>query len=220
MIMLVPSDKLKEGISQALSEQNNPKRNFKQSVELIVTFKEVDMKKGELKLREIVALPKTPSKSKNVVVVPSFEQTESAKKAEPNVLLAKEDLQKLLGQKRAIKKLAINNDWFLIAQDSMALAGRILGPALGPRGKFPTPLPTSSEITEYILRFKRSTLVKTKDQPQTQTFIGSEDQKPEDLAENASAVLSAIENKIKGPSVIKAIYIKTDMGKPVEIKLK
>lgn len=218
--MLVPSDKLKEGISQALSEQNNPKRNFKQSVELIVTFKEVDMKKGELKLREIVALPKTPSKPKNVVVVPSFEQTESAKKAEPNVLLAKEDLQKLLGQKRAIKKLAINNDWFLIAQDSMALAGRILGPALGPRGKFPTPLPTSSEITEYILRFKRSTLVKTKDQPQTQTFIGSEDQKPEDLAENASAVLSAIENKIKGPSVIKAIYIKTDMGKPVEIKLK
>lgn len=220
MIMIVSNDKLKEGITLALSEQNNPKRNFKQSVELIVTFKEVDMKKGELKLREIVALPKTPSKPKNVVVVPSFEQTESAKKAEPNVLLAKEDLQKLLGQKRAIKKLAINNDWFLIAQDSMALAGRILGPALGPRGKFPTPLPTSSEITEYILRFKRSTLVKTKDQPQTQTFIGSEDQKPEDLAENASAVLSAIENKIKGPSVIKAIYIKTDMGKPVEIKLK
>ncbi|AWR94914.1 50S ribosomal protein L1 [Acidianus brierleyi] len=218
--MIVSNDKLKEGITLALSEQNNPKRNFKQSVELIVTFKEVDMKKGELKLREIVALPKTPSKPKNVVVVPSFEQTESAKKAEPNVLLAKEDLQKLLGQKRAIKKLAINNDWFLIAQDSMALAGRILGPALGPRGKFPTPLPTSSEITEYILRFKRSTLVKTKDQPQTQTFIGSEDQKPEDLAENASAVLSAIENKIKGPSVIKAIYIKTDMGKPVEIKLK
>jgi large subunit ribosomal protein L1 len=218
--MLVPNDKLEEGITQALSEQNNPKRNFKQSVELIVTFKEVDMKKGELKLREIVALPKTPSKPKNVVVVPSFEQIESAKKAEPNVLLPKEDLQKLLGQKRAIKKLAINNDWFLIAQDSMALSGRILGPALGPRGKFPTPLPTSSEITEYVLRFKRSTLVKTKDQPQTQTFIGTEDQKPEDLAENASAVLSAIENKIKGPSVIKAIYIKTDMGKPVEIKLK
>ncbi len=218
--MLVPSDKLKEGISQALSEQNNPKRNFKQSVELIVTFKEVDMKKGELKLREIVALPKAPSKPKNVVVVPSFEQTESAKKAEPNVLIAKEDLQKLLGQKRAVKKLAIKNDWFLIAQDSMALAGRILGPALGPRGKFPTPLPTSSEVTDYILRFKASTLVRTKDQPQTQTFIGSEDQKPEDLAENASAVLTAIENKIKRPSVIKAIYIKTDMGKPIEIKLK
>ncbi len=218
--MLVPKEKIVEVVSEALSEQNNPKRNFKQSVELIVTFKDVDIKKGELKLREVVVLPNPPSKPKNVLVVPSFEQTESAKKAEPNVILTKEELQKLAGQKRAVKKLASRNDWFLISQESMALAGRVLGPALGPRGKFPIPLPNSSEVTEYVLRFKRSTIVRTKDQPQTQVFIGTEDQKPEALAENAVAVLNAIEGKIKGPSNVRAIYIKTTMGKPVEIKLK
>ncbi|BDC19807.1 50S ribosomal protein L1 [Acidianus sp. HS-5] len=218
--MIVPKDNLIEGLKEAVSEKNNPKRKFSQSVNLIVTFKDVDMKRGDVKLREIVVLPKVPSKSKKVLVVPSFEQLESAKRAEPNVVLTKEELQKLMGQKRIIKKYAKQNDWFLISPDTMALAGRILGPALGPRGKFPTPLPSGADVAEYVTRFKRTTIVKTKDQPHAQVFIGTEDQKPEDLAENANAVLTAIEGKIKSTSIIRAIYVKTTMGKPVEIKIK
>lgn len=218
--MLADKENLIEAIKLALSPENNPKRNFKQSVELIVTFKGIDMKKGELKLREIVPLPKEPSKPRKVLVIPAFQQIESAKKAEPNVLLTKEELQKLQGQKRQIKKLARQNEWFLVAQESMALVGRILGPALGPRGKFPTPLPTSSEITEYILRFKRSTIVKTKDQPHVQVFIGTEDMKPEDLAENATVVLNTIENKAKVEANLRAIYVKTTMGKIIKVNLK
>ncbi|AWR97717.1 50S ribosomal protein L1 [Acidianus sulfidivorans JP7] len=218
--MIVAKDKLTEALKEALSENNNPKRNFKQSVDIIVSFRGVDMKKNEIKLREIVPLPKAPTKERKVLVVPTFEQLESAKKAEPNVVLTKEDLQKLNGQKRVVRKYARDNDWFLIAPESMSIAGRILGPALGPRGKFPTPLPTAADVSEYILRFKHSTIVKTKDQPHVQTFIGNEDQKPEDLADNAMAVLSAIEGKVKNISYIKAIYVKTTMGKPVQIKMK
>ncbi|QIW24241.1 50S ribosomal protein L1 [Sulfolobus sp. S-194] len=218
--MLASKDSLVEALKLALNPENNPKRNFTQSVELIVTFKGIDMKKGELKLREIVPLPKEPSKPRKVLVIPAFQQIESAKKAEPNVLLTKEELQKLQGQKRTVKKLARQNDWFLVAQDSMALVGRILGPALGPRGKFPTPLPNAADITEYVLRFKRSTLVKTKDQPHVQVFIGTEDMKPEDLAENAFAVLNTIENKAKIEANLRAIYVKTTMGKIVKVELK
>lgn len=218
--MLVPKENLIEGIKNALLETNNPKRNFTQSVEIIVTFKGIDVKKGDVKFREIVVLPKPPQKPKNVLVVPAFEQIEAVKKAEPNVVLTKEELQKLAGQKRIIKKYARDNDWFLITPDAMALAGRVLGPALGPRGKFPTPLPTNVDATEFVSRFKRSILVKTKDQPQIQTSIGLENQSPEDLAENAMAVLNVVEGKIKNVSFIKAIYIKTTMGKPVKVELK
>lgn len=214
---IVDRDKLESSLKLALSPENNPKRNFIQSVELIVTFKDVDMKKGELKLREIVVLPKPPEKVKKVLVVPSFQQLEYAKKAEPNVILTKEELQKLQGNKRAVKKLASQNDWFLISSESMALAGRILGPALGPRGKFPIPLPNTPDITEYILRFKRSTIVKTKDQPQTQVFIGTENQQIADLTENALAVLNTIESKVN-LSKIRNIYVKTTMGKVIKVK--
>ncbi len=74
------------------------------------------MKRGDIKLREAIVLPKPPSKPRNVLVVPSLEQMESAKRAEPNVILSKEELQKLQGAKRTIKKLASKNQWFLIAR--------------------------------------------------------------------------------------------------------
>ncbi|MEM4079897.1 MAG: 50S ribosomal protein L1 [Metallosphaera sp.] len=218
--MIVSKGRIEEAVKKVLEKENNPKREFTQSVELIIAFKDVDMKRGDIKLREAVVLPRPPSKPRNVLVVPSLEQIESAKRAEPNVILSKEELQKLQGAKRAVKKLASKNQWFLISQDSMSLAGRILGPSLGPRGKFPTPLPSSSDISEYIMRYKRSTLVKTKDQPHTQTFVGTEDQGVNDLVENVFTVLNAIEGKIKGPSYVKAIYIKTTMSKPVQINLK
>jgi len=217
---IVSRETLIDSISKALSPDNNPKRNFIQSVELIVTFKGVDMKKGEIKLREPVLLPKKPSKEFKVLVVPTMEILEEVKKAQPNLILTKDDLQKLQGNKRQIKKIASRNDWFLVAQESIALVGRILGPALGPRGKFPLPLPTTGDVVAYINRFKRSTLVKTKDQPHVQTFIGTEDMKAEDLAENAEAVLNVIEQKIPNLSIIRRIYVKTTMGKIVEVRVK
>ena len=216
---LVQDNLLLEAIKQALSPDNNPKRNFVQSVEMIVTFKGVDMKKGDLKLREVVVLPKAPPKEMKVLVVPTLQQMESAKKAEPNVILSKDELQKLQGQKRQVKKLASQNDWFLIAPESMALAGRILGPALGPRNKFPTPLPNSPDIRDYILRFKRSVAVKTKDQPHVQVFVGTENMQPEDLLDNAKAILNVIEGKLKSPSNLGAIYFKTTMGKVAKVKV-
>ena len=216
---LVQDNLLLEAIKQALSPENNPKRNFTQSVEMIVTFKGIDMKKGELKLREVVVLPKAPPKEMKVLVVPTLQQMESAKKAEPNVILSKEELQKLQGQKRQIKKLASQNDWFLIAPESMALAGRILGPALGPRNKFPSPLPNSPDIKDYVLRFKRSVAVKTKDQPHVQVFVGTENMQPEDLLDNAKAILNVIEGKLKSPSNLGAIYFKTTMGKVAKVKV-
>ncbi|MFP3171210.1 MAG: 50S ribosomal protein L1, partial [Sulfolobaceae archaeon] len=83
-MMIADRNSLLEALKQALDPSNNPKRNFTQSVDVIVTFKGVDMKKGEIKLREIVPLPKAPTKARKVLVVPSFEQLESVKKAQPN----------------------------------------------------------------------------------------------------------------------------------------
>jgi large subunit ribosomal protein L1 len=52
------------------------------------------------------------------------------------------------------------------------------------------------------------------------TTIGTEDMKPEDLAENALAVLSAIEGKLPARMAnIGKIIFKTTMGVPVELSL-
>ncbi|BBD72559.1 50S ribosomal protein L1 [Sulfodiicoccus acidiphilus] len=216
--MIVTQEKLAEALSEALSEGLNPKRNFTQAVDVIVVFKDVNMKVGDVKLRETVFLPNRPSVERRVLVVPNFEQLENAKKAQPAVVMSKDELQKLQGNKRAVKKLASQNQWFLISQDNMALAGRVLGPALGPRGKFPVPMPNNLDPVEVISNYKRATLLRTKDQPHVQAFIGTVDLGPDKLAANALAVLNVVESKLKSQSNVKAIYVKTTMGKPVRVK--
>jgi len=61
-------------------------------------------------------------------------------------------------------------------------------------------------------------VTRIKDQPQIMVAIGAEGMKPEDLAENAMAVLSAIESKLPARMAnIGKIIVKTTMGMPVEV---
>ncbi|MGC8557048.1 MAG: 50S ribosomal protein L1, partial [Fervidicoccus sp.] len=59
---------LTEKIENALREvlEKSPKRNFKQSIEMIITFKEIDPKKPEFKIRENVFLPNAPKKEPEI----------------------------------------------------------------------------------------------------------------------------------------------------------
>ncbi|MCE4621970.1 MAG: 50S ribosomal protein L1 [Desulfurococcales archaeon] len=207
--------KLVEAVSKALS-LGKPRR-FKQSVDLVIVLKDVDLRSPEGRIREIVYLPKKPTKEPEVCVVAQGDMEVKAKALGVTVL-NREDLQKLRGNRKAVKKLAKKCDWVLVMAPLMGLAGGILGPALGPRGKAPTPVPPNADIEALINRFKTAVWVRTKNQPQIMVRVGTEDMKPEDIAENIKAVLSAVENKL-GRQKIAKIYIKKTMGPPVQVLL-
>lgn len=215
--MSLPSkDILAEYISKAIELGKG--RNFKQSVELVVVLKDVDVKSQQLKIREIVYLPKGRGKEAKVCVVCDPDVAEGAKEAGAHRIILSTELRDL--NKKQAKKIASECDWILVKPDLMGTVGRVLGPALGPRGKIPVPLPSSSAVKALISRYKNTVLVRIKDQPLIMTIIGSEDMKPEDLAENAVAVLSTIEGKLPArfANVGKLIF-KTTMGIPVEMPL-
>lgn len=207
--------KLVEAVSKALS-LGKPRR-FKQSVDLVIVLKDVDLRSPEGRIREIVYLPKKPTKEPEVCVVAQGDMEVKAKVLGVTVL-NREDLQKLRGNRKAVKKLAKKCDWVLVMAPLMGLAGGILGPALGPRGKAPTPVPPNADIEALINRFKTAVWVRTKNQPQIMVRVGTEDMKPEDIVENIKAVLSAVENKL-GRQKIAKIYIKKTMGPPVQVLL-
>lgn len=191
-------------------------RNFEQSVELVIVLKDVDVKSQQLKIREAVHLPKGRGKELKVCVVGDAETVENAKEAGAYKTILSTELRDI--GKRQAKKIASECDWILVKPDVMGLVGRVLGPALGPRGKIPIPIPPGSTLKALIARYKNTVLVKIKDQPQIMTAIGTENMKPEDLAENAMAVLSAIESKLPARSAnIGKIIVKTTMGTPVEV---
>jgi len=193
------------------------KRNFKQSVELVVVLKDVDLKSPSAKIREVVFLPKGRGRDAKICVVGDGDFLEAAKEGGAYLAISSSDLKSI--DKKQAKKIASTCDWILVRSDLMGVAGRVLGPALGPRGKVPVPVPPGANIKALISRYKNAVLVRVKDQPQIMTAIGTEDLPVEDLVENALAVLSLIESKLPaGSANIKQVYVKTTMGAPVTVE--
>ncbi len=206
-------DKVLEAVNKAL-KLGKPRR-FKQSIDLIIALKDVDLRSPEARIREIVYLPHKPPKEPRICVVADGDMAVKAREAGVEVF-TRQDLQQLRGNRKAAKKIAKRCDWVLVRADLMGLAGATLGPALGPRGKAPTPVPPNANISEVIERFKRAVWVRLRNQPQIMCRVGTEDMKPEEIADNVKAVLQVVENRL-GRQKIKRVYVKKTMGIPVQV---
>lgn len=209
--MPIDEEALREAIRRSL--ELGEKRRFRQRVEIIVTLVGLDMKSQEAKLREILALPRGAGRELKVCVVAEGDTLLEARKLGLESY-GREELQAM--DKKAVKKVASRCDWVLVRADLMGLAGKVLGPALGPRGKAPTPIPPNVSLSSLVERYKRSIWVRLRNQPQIACAIGTEDMSVEDLLENAKAVLSLIESKLGAQRVGKVIFKKT-MAPPVAV---
>ncbi|MET1160604.1 MAG: 50S ribosomal protein L1 [Thermoprotei archaeon] len=208
------TEQLRKAIKKAI--ESSPRRNFKQSVELIVVFKDVDPKSPEGRIRETIVLPRGRGKDLNICVVADGEMAIKARELGAARVISGDELRNM--SKKDAKKVAETCDWVLVKADLMALAGRVLGPALGPRGKIPVPVPPTADISVFIKRYKSAVLARTKDQPQVMVPIGTEDMSLEDLVENAQAVLSTLETKLpNGAHNIGKVIVKTTMGPPIPV---
>lgn len=194
---------------------NNKKRSFKQSVELVVSFKDIDVKKG-FALNETVQLPKTSSPA-TVCVIAGGDMGEKAKQANADAVVGNEELDRFATNKRESRKFINRYDFFLADTKMMPVVGKTLGQLLGPRGKMPTPVPFNAPIEAFLARFRTSIRVRTRASLSLSCKIGDETMDDSDLVTNANAVLSAVERKLpNGEKNIKRIMLKTTMGSPVK----
>jgi large subunit ribosomal protein L1 len=215
----MPLDKktLLDAVKEAKAKSGQKK--FNQTIELILDIKEIDMKAPEGKIRQIVELPHATAKPNKICVIASGELALKARKAEAELVLEKADLEALAGKKKELRKLASDYDVFISEAPLMPLVGRIFGPALGPRGKLPVPVPPNADIASLILKHRKTVVVKMRNQPIIQCSVGTENMKDEEIVANIQAVLRIVEGKLKrGLKNIKFAFIKTSMGEPVRIK--
>ena len=190
-------------------------RKFKQSVELIVTFKDIDVKKG-FAINEVVQLPKTSSPA-TVCIIATGEMNQKAKAAKADSVIGTEELDKFGANKRESRKFINKYDFFLADTKVMPAVGKTLGQLLGPRGKMPTPVPFDASIDAFLQRFRSCIKVRTRASLSISAKIGDVTMEDADLAINAHAVLNAVEKKLpNGEKNLRKILIKTTMGKPVK----
>ncbi len=215
--MPLDEEKVKKAIKEA--REKTKKRNFTQSMELILNLKDIDMKSPEGRIRERIELPHfTPEESSKICIIATGELALKAKRAKANLVFGREDLEELAGKKKDLRKFANDYDFFLAEAPLMPLVGKILGSTLGPRGKMPVPVPPSADITDLMKRYRRMISLRMRNQPILQCRVGTEDMKEEEMGENIQAVMRTMERKLKkGMKNIKSVYIKMSMGAPIKV---
>jgi len=212
---MVSANELSDMIKKA--RERSEKKNFNQSVELIVTLKDIDVKKG-FTLNEVVNLPHPASRKASICVVGSGDLALRARKANADRVIEGEELDRIGTNKREAKKLVRGYDFFVSDTSLMPAVGKALGQYLGPRGKMAAPIPFNAPIETILDRFRTSVRVRSKGQLTVSCKIGDESMSDQDLVNNALAVLGSIEKKMPaGDKNMKNLLIKLTMGKTVKL---
>jgi large subunit ribosomal protein L1 len=215
--MLLDQKKIINAIREA--KEKSKKRNFTQAIELILNLQDIDMKSPEGRIQQRIELPHLSTEKPNkIYVIASGELALKARRAKADFVIEKGELQGLGGKKKELRKIANEYDFFIAEAPLMPLVGKIMGPALGPRGKMPVPVPPTANIANLIKKYRKMVFVRMRNQPVIRCRVGTESMKEEEIAENIQAILRTLEGKLKrGIKNIKSTYIKMSMGTPVRV---
>lgn len=207
-------DEIKSAVKKALE---SPKRNFEESVDLVLNLKNVDMAQPQNRISEDLALPNGHGKQIKVCV---FADGENALKAKDraDLVISSEELKKLGKDKKKVRVMAKDYDFFVAEAPMMPTIGKNFGSILAPRGKMPDPFPPGADITQVLSRLQNIIKIRSKDKTTFHIRIGKKTMSSEELAENIEAILNRLESKLeKGRQNIASVYVKTTMGQAVKV---
>ncbi len=143
--------------------ENSVKRNFNQTFDLIVNFKDLDLKKTNLDL--FFTLPYSRSKSIKICGVVGEELEKQAKECCDEVIVDR-DL-KQYSDKKLVRKISKSYDFFIAQANLMGQIASVFGRTLGPLGKMPNPkfggvLMPGMNVKSIVDKFRKSVRVMTK----------------------------------------------------------
>lgn len=213
----------KDQIQAALSKAKDisEKRNFKQSYDLIINLKGIDIKKQEHQIDSFVTLPNSRGKKVRVCALVGAELEEQAKTTYDSVILS--DNFERYRDKKEVKKIANTFDFFIAQANIMPKVATVFGRVFGPRGKMPNPksgciVAPNANIKPLYEKLQRTVRASVKSAPLIQCPIGTEDMDNNDVAENALTIYNSLLHLLPNEAHnIKDIYIKLTMGKPVKV---
>lgn len=205
-----------EELKKAKTESK--KRKFNQTWDLIISLTGLDLKKPENRFNTEFALPEGRGRDIKVAVFADAVAAEAKKCAD--FVIRKEEIESLGKDKKRLKKLTKDYDWFLAEAPLMPLIGKTFGPVLAPRGKMPKPIPPKG-IEPLVQLARRSVRIALKTTPVIQVSIGTENMPEEEVAKNIEALYNFVKDRMpKGKTNIRAVYVKLTMGKPVKLEMK
>ncbi|MCL4413054.1 MAG: 50S ribosomal protein L1 [Candidatus Thermoplasmatota archaeon] len=212
------AEKLKKSIEEAIEKA--PERKFKESVELAINLKDVDLSNPKNRINEEIILPNGRGRKLKIGVIGGNEMIAKVKDIADRTITA-DELDKLKDDKKSAKKIVNDVDFFIAETALMARVGKILGGVMGPRGKVPRPVPANVDPVNIVNNLRRTVRARSKEKPVIHVAIGTREMEVDKVAQNGNEVLKRITSKLeKGEENIRAIYVKTTMGPAVKMEMK
>ena len=207
-------------ISENLKEAKDKSkpRNFAQAWDLIFVLRDLDLKKPENRLNLEFSLPSGIGKDLKTAVVADTLSTDAKKHAD--IVITKAEIPALGKNKKKLRKLARDYDWWFGEAPLMPQIGKQLGAILGTRGKMPKPVPPKINLEGLIKRSKGLVRIRLTTTPVIQVMVGTESMPDEDITKNIEGVTNFVKDHLpKGSNNIKNVMIKLTMGKPVKLEM-
>jgi large subunit ribosomal protein L1 len=206
---------IEQAVSRAL--EDSPDRNFRETVDLAINLRDLDLNEPSNRVDESVVLPEGTGQETSIVVIAEGETAVRAEEVADDVISG-DDLADLGDDDDEAKDLAEATDFFIAEEEMMQDVGRYLGTILGPRGKMPEPLAHDDDVVEVVNRMKNTVQIRSGDRRTFHTRVGAEDMGAEDIADNIDVILRRLHADLeKGPLNVDSVYIKTTMGPSVEV---
>jgi len=207
---------LKEQLEIALNELRKEKeKKFDQTLDLIINLQKFDIKKNQINM--FISVPYKIKEKK----ICAFLEIKN-----PNVETITKTEFKKYSDKKELKKLARNYDFFISQASLMPLVASTFGRVLGPSGKMPSPQlgilmnPDDKQIKELKSKINNSVRIRIKE-PSIKVAIGRSSMKNEELIENILTVYNTLMKTFtKGKENIKNVELKFTMTKPQKIKIR
>jgi large subunit ribosomal protein L1 len=213
----------KESILKAIKQarQDSKKRKFSQSIDLIITAKDIDLKKTENQKDIFVAMNFAPPKKLKICALVGAEGVDAARDCDK--MISQDSFPEYERDEKKVKKLAVEYDFFIAQANIMPAVAKVCGRVLGRRGKMPNPkagcvVPPKTNLKPLVERLQKSVELKMKTAPMVQCRVGTEDMKDEEIAENILTVFNTLLHALPNErNNIKSVMLKTTMGKPEKI---
>jgi large subunit ribosomal protein L1 len=211
----MPDRSAVEVVTEALAKATE--RKFPETVELSINLKDLDLTVPKNRLEDEVPLPQGRGKTVKVAVFGSPELCQKMRGV-ADLVVAANELDEFAKDKKNVKKVVADIDFFLAEAPLMPTIGKRLGVVLGPRGKMPRPVPPGSDPTNLVNALKRSIRIRSKGNRTFHAPVGTRGMKPEEIAQNVDAVLTRVMGKLeRGRTNIESVYVKTTMGPAVRL---
>lgn len=197
-------------------------KKFKQTFDIIVNLKNLDLKKPEDKVDIFVQLPHGRGKPVKICAFVDDSLVLEAKKVFDKVIEVTE-FPGYAKNKRQLRKLAREYDYFVAQANLMPQIAQTFGKFLGPKGKMPNPkvgcvIPPKVVLQPIIDRLKKTVRLITKNELVLKCPVGIETMSDKDLEENIMVAYNAVMHVLpQKENNLKSFAVKTTMGAPVKV---